>query len=87
MSDDWRYVVTYTNHFQFILMLLSKSPDVVRKLREEHDRVFDPDLNETLNILNNSPYQTNSLDYTTAVIKETLRLFPVGFGIRQADKG
>lgn len=68
-------------------MLLSKNPDVVQKLREEHDKVFHSDLNETLNILNDSPYKTNDLDYTTAVIKETLRLFPIGFGVRQADNG
>jgi len=73
--------------FQFILMLLSKSPDAVKKLREEHDRVFHPDFEETLSILDESPYKLNELDYTTAVIKETLRLFPVGFGIRQAEKG
>jgi len=68
-------------------MLLSKSPEVVKKLREEHDRVFDPDIERTLEILSDSPYKTNELDYTTAVIKETLRLFPVGFGVRQAEKG
>jgi cytochrome P450 len=70
-----------------MLMLLSKNPDVVKKLREEHDTVFGPNFDETLNILNESPYKTNDLEYTTAVIKETLRLFPVGFGVRQAQNG
>lgn len=76
-SDEWK----------FIVILLSKNPDVVKKLREEHDRVFDPDFDKTLEILSESPYKTNDLEYTTAVIKETLRLFPVGFGVRQAEMG
>jgi cytochrome P450 len=70
-----------------MLMLLSKSPEVVEKLREEHDRVFDPHFSTTLEILNDSPQKTNELEYTTAVVKETLRLFPVGIGARRAEKG
>jgi cytochrome P450 len=68
-------------------MLLSKSPEVVKKLREEHSRVFHEDSTETLNILRDSPQKLDELEYTTAVIKETLRLFPVGFGVREADDG
>ena len=66
-------------------MLLSKSPEVVKKLREEHSRVFHEDFTETLNILRDSPQKLDELEYTTAVIKETLRLFPVGFSVREAD--
>jgi cytochrome P450 len=68
-------------------MLLSKSPDVVKRLREEHSRIFDPDFTETLNILRQSPQKLNDLEYTNAVVQETLRLFPVGFGVREAEKG
>ena len=68
-------------------MLLSKSPEVVKKLREEHSRVFHEDFTETLSILRKSPQKLDELEYTTAVIKETLRLFPVGFGVREADDG
>lgn len=64
-------------------MLLSKSPEVVQKLREEHSEVFHSDFTETVRILRESPQKLNELKYTTAVITETLRLFPVGFGVRE----
>ena len=68
-------------------MLLSKAPEVVKKLREEHTRVFDEDFDQTINMLVESPAKLEELEYTAAVIKETLRLFPIGFGTREADPG
>ena len=68
-------------------MLLSTSPEVVQKLREEHSKVFHEGFTETINILRDWPQKLNELDYTGAVIKETLRLFPVGFGVREAEQG
>jgi cytochrome P450 len=68
-------------------MLLSKHPEAVQKLREEHTRVFHANFTETIEILLDSPQKTSELEYTTAVIKETLRLFPVGFGVRKAELG
>jgi cytochrome P450 len=68
-------------------MLLSKHPEAVQKLREEHNRVFHANFAETIDILLDSPQKTSELEYTTAVIKETLRLFPVGFGVRKAEHG
>lgn len=68
-------------------MLLSKAPDVVRKLREEHSMIFAEGSEDTLTILRDSPQKLGELEYTGAVIKETLRLFPVGFGVRTAKDG
>jgi cytochrome P450 len=68
-------------------MLLSKHPQVVQKLRDEHTAVFSPDFETTVAQLQEKPYKLNELTYTTAVIRETLRLFPVGFGPKQAAPG
>lgn len=68
-------------------MLLSKNPEVVQKVRDEHDAVFGRNTEEALEILESTPSKLNDLEYTTAVIKETLRLFPVGFGVRTAPAG
>lgn len=59
-------------------MVLSKHPEVLKKAREEHDSVFSPDLNRTVEMIRAHPEKLNDLHYTTAIIKETLRLFPVG---------
>ncbi|KAB5513287.1 cytochrome P450 [Coniochaeta sp. 2T2.1] len=54
----------------YAFMLLGSHPDALQKVRDEHDRVLD---------LRNGHKE---LKYTTAVIQETLRLFPVGMVVR-----
>lgn len=83
------YHVASTDHISLkhLHMLLSKSPGVAQKMREEHDRVFGKDLETTLETLKESPMKLNELEYTTAVLKEALRLFPVGFGVKEAPAG
>ncbi|KAI1374792.1 cytochrome P450 [Hypoxylon crocopeplum] len=71
----------------YIYILLSKHLEVLQKLREEHDTVFGRDLATTLENLRGSPAKLNELEYTTGVLKETLRLFPVGFGSKEAPAG
>ncbi len=68
-------------------MLLSIHPGALERLREEHDRVFHRDMALTLEILRESPHKVNQLEYTTAVIKETLRMFPIGFTVRTSEEG
>jgi cytochrome P450 len=62
----------------FGAMMLSVHPEVVQKMREEHDRVFTPGVDATYEMLRSDPYKLNELTYTTHVVKEILRFFPVG---------
>ncbi|KAH7021438.1 cytochrome P450 [Microdochium trichocladiopsis] len=71
----------------FIWLLLHTHPEILEKLRDEHDRVFGKDLDATLTKLRENPGLLNSLEYTTAVIHETLRLFPIGMVVRAVPPG
>jgi len=57
---------------------LQDNPDCLAELRAEHDRLFGDDENDPVHsaaeVLRASPHLLNNLPYTTAVIKETLRL-------------
>lgn len=65
------------------MMLLTSFPDTLSRLREEHDRVFDKDFDKTLEMLRQDSMRIKELEYTTAVINETLRLFPIGMVVRE----
>lgn len=58
-------------------LLLSRNPKVMAKLRAEHDAVLGPDREKAASTLSGDPALLNQLTYTLAVIKETLRVFPV----------
>ncbi|KAK6227443.1 cytochrome P450 [Colletotrichum tabaci] len=78
---------TTTDTFTWATMLLSLYPDVLARVRAEHDAHFPPDLSATAELLAADPTKTNAMSYTNAVLKETLRFFPIGFTIRQAPPG
>ncbi|OTB00320.1 hypothetical protein M426DRAFT_267779 [Hypoxylon sp. CI-4A] len=66
--------------------LIWKHPDVLAKLRAEHDQVFGRNPAACPDLITENPPILNSLPYTLAVIKETLRLFPPANSIRQGCK-
>ncbi|EAU31649.1 predicted protein [Aspergillus terreus NIH2624] len=79
-SRNKLYIGSSANPIEYVFIVLHFHPPVVQNLRDEHDRIFSRDINAIRKVLEQTPHKLNELHYTTAVVKETLRLFPVGFG-------
>jgi cytochrome P450 len=69
----------------YILHLLATHPNALARIREEHDNILGKELVDLPSLLKSQPHLTNDLPYTTAVIKESLRLFAPG-GCSRAGK-
>ena len=54
-------------------------------MRHEHSLFLGPDTVSAIESLLKAPEKLQNLAYTNAVIKETLRLFPIGTGVREAS--
>ncbi|KAF4434963.1 cytochrome P450 [Fusarium acutatum] len=72
---------TSTNTLCFLFMLLSKAPDVVEKMNQEHCEQLGTSPQVTLLA---NPNMFRRLPYTEAVLKESLRLYPLGSDLKQA---
>ncbi|KAJ0115467.1 hypothetical protein J7T55_012747 [Diaporthe amygdali] len=66
---------------------LNKNPDALTRLRDEHNSIFGSDPRKAPEVLRQSPHLLSSLPFTTAVVKETLRLCPVAASVRQGYPG
>ncbi|KAI1383010.1 cytochrome P450 [Hypoxylon trugodes] len=64
-----------------------RNPGVLKKLREEHDQILGSNPKLAAEEISKQPGKLNSLRYTTAIIKETLRLHPLGSTLRQGSRG
>lgn len=71
----------------YSIYLLSKHPEILAKVRSEHDEVFGPGITAAAGMLKQHPELINRLPYTLAVIKETLRLFPAASALREGQPG
>ncbi|KAI0868034.1 cytochrome P450 [Hypoxylon argillaceum] len=66
--------------------LIWKHPEVLAKVRAEHDEVFGRNIEACPGMIVDNPPILNSLPYTTAVIKEAMRLLPAAAGARHGCK-
>ncbi|KAF4628546.1 hypothetical protein G7Y89_g9608 [Cudoniella acicularis] len=67
---------TTSSSICYTLYLLSKHPDSLKLVQQELNSVFSKDREHISNLISENPHLLNSIPYTTAVIKETLRLYP-----------
>ena len=71
----------------YCLHLLSQNRAALDCLCREHEMVFGNDSAAVPSMLGNQPHLVNNLSYTSAVIKEVLRLFPPAGSSRQGKSG
>ena len=71
----------------YIIYLLSQHPNILSRVRAEHDIVFGADMESTAARMTEDPYLLNKLPFTVAVIKESMRLFPAASTTRSGEAG
>lgn len=76
---------TNSSTIYYVLYLLSVHPGVLSGLRAEHDNVLGSDPSQTMTRISKDPFLLNKLSYTTATIKESMRLFPAA-SITRSDE-
>ncbi|KAL8657646.1 MAG: hypothetical protein Q9226_001708 [Calogaya cf. arnoldii] len=67
--------------------LLSLNPKSRDSFMNEHNKVLGSDVEQAASLLGTNPHLLKQLPFTTAVIKETLRLYPPASSTRQGEFG
>ncbi|KAI3390831.1 hypothetical protein diail_8562 [Diaporthe ilicicola] len=76
---------TTSSTLLYCYLLLSRHPEVLAKVRAEHDKVFGSDFSSEncSRLIASDPTLLNEIPYTSAVTKEVLRIFPPAGSMRQ----
>ncbi|KAL2819651.1 cytochrome P450 [Aspergillus cavernicola] len=74
---------TTSSTLLYTFYLLAQHPEILEKVRAEHDDVFGKDPTQAHTRIRTDAQLLNQLPYTLAVIKETLRLFPPSASMRE----
>ncbi|KAI0133682.1 AflN/verA/monooxygenase [Xylariales sp. AK1849] len=78
---------TTSSTLLYCYYLLSANPEALARVLGEHDEVFGPDAAKAHDLIRQDPQCLNHLPYTTAVIKEVLRIFPPAAPMRRGRPG
>lgn len=78
---------TTSSTIAYIYHLLSKNPHALDVVRKEYDAIFGTDVSSTAGMIAENPHVLQKLPYSHAIIKETLRLYPLGPTIRVGTPG
>jgi sterigmatocystin biosynthesis cytochrome P450 monooxygenase len=78
---------TTSSTLLYCYYMLAEHPQVLDKVLAEHNEVFGPDAALTQDLIHHDPFLLNKLPYTTAVMKEVLRLFPPAASVRIGRPG
>lgn len=76
---------TTSSSLLYCYLLLSRNPEVLAKVRAEHDKVFgsDSSTENCCRLIASNSTLLNEIPYTSAVTKEVLRIFPPAGSMRQ----
>ena len=78
---------TTSSSICYLFYLLSIHRGVLKRLREEHRKTIIAKNDQVAPSIIKDPSLLNKIPYTTAVIKESLRMFPVVTGVRAGAAG
>ncbi|KAL2810347.1 cytochrome P450 [Aspergillus granulosus] len=78
---------TTASTLSYIYLMMERHPKALAKVQQEHDEVFSTDLHQTAQKIKEYPILLSRLPYTLAVIKEVLRLYPIGHPAKIVDEG
>jgi cytochrome P450 len=71
----------------YIYHLLSTHPSTLQLIRSEHDALFTRDTTRAATLITADPHLLMRMPYTSAVINETMRLYPLAGTIRLGQPG
>lgn len=79
---------TTSSTLLYCFYLLSTHPSILSKVREEHDTVFGTDfsIENIRQVITKDAHHLNQIPYTSAVLKEVLRIYPPAGSMREGRR-